>query len=286
MNIGIIGGSGLYDIDGLEAIKEHSIQTPYGDPSAKILEGKIKAQKVFFLARHGKGHKLLPHELNHKANIWAMKSLGVEAILSFSAVGSLKEEIKPRDIVLVDQYIDHTKRSDQSFFGSGAVAHVSLANPSCLKLAEQIHQATSGLLGQDQIVHNSGTYINIQGPQFSTKAESKLFRQWEVDVIGMTNFCEAKLAREAEICYLTVAMVTDYDCWHPDHEAVTVDQVIQNLLANAAFAKELIQKSTPTLSTNSECNCQTSLAKGLLTPIDAIPKEKKEELEPILRKYL
>ncbi|MCM8537226.1 MAG: S-methyl-5'-thioadenosine phosphorylase [Lentisphaeraceae bacterium] len=286
MNIGIIGGSGLYDIDGLEAIKEHSLQTPYGDPSANILEGKIKDQKIFFLTRHGKGHKLLPHELNHKANIWAMKSLGVEAILSFSAVGSLKEEIKPCDIVLVDQYIDHTKRTDQSFFGNGAVAHVSLATPSCQKLSSQILDAASDILAQNQTVHASGTYINIQGPQFSTKAESKLFRQWDIDVIGMTNFSEAKLAREAEICYLTIAMVTDYDCWHPDHDAVTVDQVIQNLLKNAAFAKELILKSTPNLAINSECNCQTSLAKGLLTPIDAIPKEKKEELEPILRKYL
>ncbi|MCM8533033.1 MAG: S-methyl-5'-thioadenosine phosphorylase [Lentisphaeraceae bacterium] len=286
MNIGIIGGSGLYDIDGLETISQHSIKTPYGSPSADILEGRIGNQKIFFLARHGKGHKFLPHELNHKANIWALKSLGVEAILSFSAVGSLKEEIKPRDIVLVDQYIDHTKRNDQSFFGGGAVAHISLANPSCLELSKQIHNATNGFLGKDQKIHNSGTYINIQGPQFSTKAESKLFRQWDIDVIGMTNFSEAKLAREAEICYLTVAMVTDYDCWHPDHDAVTVDQVIQNLLANAAFAKELILESTPNLAINSECNCQTSLAKGLLTPINAIPKEKKEELEPILRKYL
>ncbi|MCH2204555.1 MAG: S-methyl-5'-thioadenosine phosphorylase [Lentisphaerales bacterium] len=285
MSIAILGGSGLYDIQGLETVQSHDIQTPYGSPSGSIQEGKLSGRTVFFLARHGAGHKLLPHEVNHQANIWALKSLGVQSILSFSAVGSLKEEIHPCDFVIVDQYVDHTKRPAQSFFGKGAVAHVSLAEPTCKHLADQLYTNISELKKKSQTIHPTATYINIEGPQFSTKAESNLYRSWGMDVIGMTNFCEARLAREAEICYSTIAMVTDYDCWHPDHDAVTVDQVITNLHKNADFAKEIIQNSISKLSTECPYGCQNALKQGLLTPTTAIPESTKKDLEPIIRKY-
>jgi 5'-methylthioadenosine phosphorylase len=286
MSIAIIGGSGLYDLDGLSKIQEHAIDTPYGCPSSAIIQGKLFEKDIFFLARHGKSHHLLPHELNHKANIWALKNLGVENIISFSAVGSLKENFHPCDFVLVDQYIDHTKRTEHTFFGNGAVAHISLAEPACEHLLQQVKESAIKIKKAPQQIHPAATYINIEGPQFSTRAESKLYRQWGMDVIGMTNFHEARLAREAEICYLTVAMVTDYDCWHQEHDAVTVEQVINNLKTNAVFAKSILEEIIPTLDTECTHGCRTSLQKGLLTPISAIPAKTKKILEPLIRKYL
>lgn len=285
MSIAILGGSGLYDIEGLERVGLHNIETPFGSPSDSIQEGKLGDKTVYFLARHGAGHKLLPHELNHKANIWALKSLGVKTILSFSAVGSLKEDIHPCDFVLVDQYVDHTKRPSQTFFGEGAVAHVSLADPSCKNLADQLLKKINELKAETQTIHPTATYINIEGPQFSTRAESELYRSWGMDVIGMTNFCEARLAREAEICYLTIAMVTDYDCWHPDHNAVTVEQVIANLHKNADFAKKIIQNSIANLNTECSSCCQNALKHGLLTPISAMSESTKKNLEPLIRRF-
>lgn len=285
MSVAIIGGSGLYNIEGIEVIKYHNLETPFGPPSGPILEGKLEKEKVFFLARHGEGHKYLPHEVNLKANIWVLKDLGVKAILSFSAVGSLKEEIHPRDFVMVNQYVDHTKKPAQTFFGDGAVAHISLADPCCQHLSDQVYNKAK-VIDKDKTVHKTATYINIEGPQFSTKAESNLYRQWGMDVIGMTNFNEARLAREAEICYLTIAMVTDFDCWHPDHDAVTVDQVIDNLNKNADFAKQIILKTIPELDINCPHGCQSALKSGLLTPVNHIPEKTRKKLEPIIRKYM
>jgi 5'-methylthioadenosine phosphorylase len=285
MSIAIIGGSGLYNIEGLKGQQSHNIETPYGNTSNPIIESKLADKTVFFLARHGDGHKYLPHEVNHKANIWALKKLGAKAILSFSAVGSLREEIHPRDFVLVNQYVDHTKKPAQTFFGDGAVAHISLAEPCCQYLTKQLISKAAEIKSEEQTIHQKATYINIEGPQFSTKAESKLYRQWEMDVIGMTNFNEARLAREAEICYLTIAMVTDYDCWHPDHDAVTVEQVITNLHKNADFARQMIQQIIPDLDTNCSLGCQTSLKFGLMTPPKAMPEQTRKNLEPLIRKY-
>ena len=274
MPIGIIGGSGLYDIEGLQVREERKIETPFGEASGKFIIAELEGRELVFLARHGAGHKLMPHELNHKANIWAMKKLGVESIISLSAVGSLKEEIKPLDFVLVDQYVDNTRRENQTFFGNGAVAHVSLADPVCGDLRSQITSCAQDLFVDEGIqIHSQGTYLNMQGPAFSTRAESNLYRSWGMDVVGMTNFCEARLAREAEICYATVAMVTDYDCWHDVHEAVTVEQVIDNLMKNAARAKQLIKNLIPKLDLSCEQGCRHALKSGLLTPFKFIPEE-------------
>lgn len=284
MNIGVIGGSGLYDIEGLQQIEEKQIDTPYGSPSDSIKVSKAGKNTVYFMARHGQGHRLLPHELNYHANIWAMKKLGVETIISLSAVGSLHERYKPQDYVLVDQYVDNTRKQGHSFFGEGAVAHVSLAEPTCLSLSKKIFNCAQKLLKEIEI-HPSGTYLNMEGPAFSTKAESKMYRQLEMDVIGMTNFLEAKLAREAEICYQTVAMVTDYDCWHPNHAAVTVEKVIENLGENSARAKKLLKEILPELSYECSTNCRQALKSGLMTPLPLIPKNTAKKLQPILEKY-
>ena len=286
MPIGIIGGSGLYDIEGLQVREERKIETPFGEASGKFIIAELEGRELVFLARHGAGHKLMPHELNHKANIWAMKKLGVESIISLSAVGSLKEEIKPLDFVLVDQYVDNTRRENQTFFGNGAVAHVSLADPVCGDLRSQITSCAQDLFVDEGIqIHSQGTYLNMQGPAFSTRAESNLYRSWGMDVVGMTNFCEARLAREAEICYATVAMVTDYDCWHDVHEAVTVEQVIDNLMKNAARAKQLIKNLIPKLDLSCEQGCRHALKSGLLTPFKFIPEETAAALEPLIGKY-
>lgn len=284
MNIGVIGGSGLYDIEGLELIEALQVDTPYGLPSDKIKVSKAGENKVYFMARHGQGHRLLPHELNYHANIWAMKKLGVEAIISLSAVGSLNERFKPLDFVLIDQYVDNTKKQGHSFFGDGAVAHISLADPTCTAISKKIFDCANKLF-QDIEIHPAGTYLNMEGPAFSTKAESKMYRQLGMDIIGMTNFQEAKLAREAEICYVTVAMVTDYDCWHPTHKAVTVEKVIENLSRNSSKAKKLLKELLPEFSYECTTNCQHSLQSGLMTPLDAIPDETGKRLEPILKKY-
>ncbi len=235
--IGIIGGSGLYSMPGFEAQEEHKLETPWGDPSEVYVVGKLAGKQVAFLARHGRGHRIMPSELNFRANIWGFKQLGVERIISLSAVGSLKEEHKPLDFVIPDQFFDRTRGRISTFFGDGLVAHISFAHPICPQLAEVVHRACvqSGVAAK-----KGGVYLCMEGPAFSTYAESNIYRSWGMDVIGMTNLQEAKLAREAEICYVTIAMVTDYDCWHEEHEAVTVADILSNLNQNAANASKVV----------------------------------------------
>ena len=284
--IGIIGGSGLYSMPGLTEIHEETIETPYGPPSDGFILGTLEGRKVAFLARHGRGHKLLPSELNFRANIYAMKKLGVERILSVSAVGSLKEEHKPTDFVIPDQFIDRTFLRTSTFFGYGVVGHVAFGDPVCPTVAAAAAQActTTGVVGK-----SGGTYVCIEGPQFSTKAESNLYRSWGADIVGMTNLQEAKLAREAEICYATVAMVTDYDCWHPDHDSVTVDQIVAVLHQNAANAAKVVRAAVAALPPSSEprtCACASAAKFAILTQRDAIPAEAKERLKLLFGKYL
>ncbi|MCJ8329734.1 MAG: S-methyl-5'-thioadenosine phosphorylase [Lentisphaeria bacterium] len=292
MKVAIIGGSGLYEIDGLEEISEETCSTPFGQPSDSIITGKIGGTEVLFLARHARGHKILPGELNHKANIYALKELGAEIIISISAVGSFKDELKPGDIVLVDQFVDRTKRGlDHTFFGEGITGHISFAQPTCLNLKAIIYQAAQTVLtvsnANNVSLHDGGTYINMEGPAFSTRAESQLYKSWGMDVIGMTNLAEAKLAREAEICYQTVAMVTDYDCWHPNHEAVTVEMVIQTLMQNASLAKDLIIETIKCLENQNSCTvCPTALQVAIVTSADIVPDEIKNKLKPIIGKYI
>jgi 5'-methylthioadenosine phosphorylase len=284
--IGIIGGSGLYAMPGLTEIHEEKIVTPFGDPSDSFVLGKLDGRKVAFLARHGRGHKLLPSELNFRANIYAMKVLGVERILSVSAVGSLKEEHKPTDFVLPDQFIDRTFLRTSTFFGNGVVGHVAFGDPVCAIVADAAEKACAqvGVVGK-----KGGTYVCIEGPQFSTKAESNLYRSWGADVVGMTNLQEAKLAREAEICYATVAMVTDYDCWHPDHDSVTVDQIVAVLHQNAENAAKVVRAAVAALPAASEgrhCGCASAAKYAILTQREAIPAEAKERLKLLFGKYL
>jgi 5'-methylthioadenosine phosphorylase len=281
--IGIIGGSGLYDMAELTDREEKVVATPFGDPSGPYVVGTLRGKRVAFLARHGVGHRLLPSELNFRANIYGFKVLGVERILSASAVGSLKQEYKPLDIVVPDQFFDRTKGRISTFFGRGIVAHVSFAHPLCADLsrvaAESAHAAGAK-------VHHGGTYVNMEGPQFSTLAESKLYRSWGMDVIGMTNLQEAKLAREAEICYATLALVTDYDCWHPDHDSVTVDMIIANLVQNAVTAQKTIAEAVSRLNAVRTCACKDALATAIITRPEHIPEQTKKELAPIVGKYL
>jgi 5'-methylthioadenosine phosphorylase len=282
--IGIIGGSGLYSMPGLTDIREETLTTPFGDPSDNFVLGNLEGRKVAFLARHGRGHKLLPSELNFRANIHAMKQLGVERIISVSAVGSLKEEHEPTDFVIPDQFIDRTYLRKSTFFGDGIVGHVSFGDPVCAVVAAAAAEAcaASGVVGK-----SGGTYICMEGPQFSTKAESNLYRSWGADVVGMTNLQEAKLAREAEICYATIAMVTDYDCWHPNHDSVTVDQIVAVLHQNAANAAKVVRATVAALGTASRtCHCATALKYAILTQRSAIPAAAKERLHLLLGKYL
>ena len=283
VQIGIIGGSGLYDMADVTDRKEIKLTTPFGDPSSPYLLGTLRGKRVAFLARHGAGHRLLPSELNFRANIFGMKMLGVEYILSASAVGSLKEEYKPLDIVIPDQFIDRTKGRISTFFGKGLAAHVGFAHPFC-KILSRLVSAS----GQDSgaVVHTGGTYVCMEGPQFSTLAESRLYRSWGADIIGMTNLQEAKLAREAEICYSTIALVTDYDCWHPDHDAVTVDVVVATLLQNAKTAEHLIAEAVETLPADRPCACGRALQSAIITRPEAIPAAVKQALAPIVGKYL
>ncbi len=284
--IGIIGGSGLYELDGLVEREWLTVETPYGAPSDQLLRGRIDGQQVVFLPRHGRGHKLAPSELPFRANIYAMKQLGVTEILSLSACGSLREELPPGMFVVVDQFVDRTFARSKSFFGSGLVAHVSMAHPVCGRLGQGLEAALAEL----QVPHRrGGTYLVMEGPQFSTLAESKLYRQWGCDVIGMTNMPEAKLAREAELCYATVAMVTDFDCWHPDHDAVTVDQVVKTLLGNADRARALVRAMAPKLGERAEpCSqgCHTALDAALITSPAARDPKRVEELGPIVARVL
>jgi 5'-methylthioadenosine phosphorylase len=277
--IGIIGGSGLYSMPGLTDIHEESVETPYGAPSDSFILGALEGRKVAFLARHGRGHMLLPSELNFRANIYAMKKLGVERILSVSAVGSLKEEHKPTDFVIPDQFIDRTFLRTSTFFGDGVVGHVAFGDPVCPIVAAAAVQACAGTGVVGKL---GGTYVCMEGPQFSTKAESNLYRSWGADIVGMTNLQEAKLAREAEICYATVAMVTDYDCWHPDHDSVTVDQIVAVLHQNAENAARVVRAAVAALPLSSEartCACATAAQYAILTQRDAIPAAAKERLK-------
>ena len=283
VHIGIIGGSGLYDMAEVTDRQEVTVATPFGDPSGPYVIGTLRGKRVAFLARHGAGHRLSPSELNFRANIFGMKRLGVEYLLSASAVGSLKHEYKPLDIVIPDQFIDRTRGRVSTFFGRGLVAHVGFAHPFCRILSGLAHDSGKTI---GATIHKGGTYVCMEGPQFSTLAESHLYRSWGADIIGMTNLQEAKLAREAEICYTTVALVTDFDCWHPEHDAVTVDMVIANLLENARTAQQLIAEAVDRLPFERTCECANALKYALITRPDAVPDAVKAELAPIVGKYL
>jgi 5'-methylthioadenosine phosphorylase len=283
ITIGIIGGSGLYDMAELTDREERTVQTPFGDPSGPYLIGTLRGKRVAFLARHGAGHKLMPTELNYRANVFGMKRLGVEYILSASAVGSLQERYVPQHLVIPDQFFDRTKGRVSTFFGNGLVAHVAFAHPVCGPLGEVAYEACRKV---GATVHRGGTYVCMEGPQFSTLAESKLYRSWGMDIIGMTNLQEAKLAREAEICYATIALVTDYDCWHPDHDSVTVDMIIQNLVANAKTAQAVIADAVSRLPYNRTCECANALQHAILTRPEAVPDRVKRDLAPIIGRYM
>jgi 5'-methylthioadenosine phosphorylase len=292
MKLGVIGGSGLYDIEGLAGVRTRTLTTPFGAPSDAFVCGRIGPCAVYFLPRHGKGHRLLPSEINHKANIYAFKKLGVERIVSISAVGSLREDLRPRDIVLPDQYYDRTKAGlAHTFFGQGVVAHISFGEPTCPEMRAWIAKILTGILAatpeyRDLRLNNGGTYINMEGPAFSTRAESNVYRRLGFDVIGMTSLAEAKLCREAEICYQPIAMVTDYDCWHASEEEVSVELIIANLLANAALAKKAIRELAIHLPARRQCACGSALKNAVITAPAAIPPETRKRLELLLEKYL
>ena len=281
--IGVIGGSGLYAMPGLTSVHEELVTTPFGDPSDAFILGELEGRNVAFLARHGRGHRILPSELNFRANIFAMKTLGVERILSVSAVGSLKEEHKPTDFVIPDQFIDRTYARVSTFFGDGIVAHVGFGDPVCATVASVFKRACDavGVVGK-----SSGTYVCMEGPQFSTRAESNLYRSWGADVIGMTNLQEAKLAREAEICYATMAMVTDYDCWREGHDDVTVDQVVAVLHQNADNATKVVRSAITAMPRQKSCACGDALKYAILTDRKAIPAATRQKLGVLLDKYL
>jgi len=281
--IGIIGGSGLYHMPGFSDVHEVKQSTPFGDPSDAYVLGNLEGRKVAFLARHARGHRLLPSELNFRANIYGFKQLGVERIISVSAVGSLKEEHKPLEFVIPDQFFDRTRHRVDTFFGDGVAAHVSFGDPVCGEIANLVADActNAGVVGK-----LGGTYLCMEGPQFSTKAESNVYRKLGMDVIGMTNLQEAKLAREAEICYVTIAMVTDYDCWHPHHDSVTVDQVVSVLLKNAEHACQVVKHAVAAMPKTRSCKCGSALANAIITDRDKIPAATKEKLKLILGKYL
>jgi 5'-methylthioadenosine phosphorylase len=281
--IGIIGGSGLYAMPGLTGVREHVVETPFGDPSDAFILGELDGRRVAFLARHGRGHRILPSELNFRANIYALKSLGVERILSVSAVGSLKEEHKPTDFVIPDQFIDRTFARVGTFFGQGVVAHVGFGDPVCATVCSAIQQACAqvGVVGK-----RGGTYVCMEGPQFSTRAESNLYRSWGADVIGMTNLQEAKLAREAEICYATMAMVTDYDCWRAGHDDVTVEQVVAVIHQNADNAAKVVRAAVACMPRERGCACASALKYAVMTDRAALPQETRERLGLLLEKYL
>jgi 5'-methylthioadenosine phosphorylase len=292
MKIGVIGGSGLYEMDGLSNVKPRAIATPFGPPSDEYVGGEMGGHEVFFLPRHGRGHRLLPSEINHRANIFGFKTLGVERIISISAVGSLREELRPRDIVLPDQYFDRTKKSaEHTFFGQGIVAHAPFGEPACPDLRRQAAAACRQTIlrqKQDGVirVHAGGTYVSMEGPAFSTKAESLFYRKMGFDVIGMTSLGEAKLCREAGICYQLLAMVTDFDCWHESEQPVTVEIIITNLTANSTLAKEVVRELVGQLSARPQCGCAGAMSSAVLTAPAAMPAERKKMLEPLLRKYV
>jgi 5'-methylthioadenosine phosphorylase len=282
-SIGIIGGSGLYSMPGFTAQEEIAIKTPFGDPSDALILGQLADKPVAFLARHGRGHRLSPSELNFRANIYAMKSLGVERIISLSAVGSLKEEHAPLDFVIPDQFFDRTRGRISTFFSGGVVAHISFADPVCAQLTKFVHES-AGAIGINSKL--GGTYLCMEGPAFSTRAESNVYRSWGMDVIGMTNLQEAKLAREAEICYVTIAMVTDYDCWHPGHDAVSVEQIMTYFHQNVENAQKLVHRLVAEMPVERTCKCGHALRHAILTDRKVIPAEAKERLGLLIGKYI
>ncbi|MFQ5739604.1 MAG: S-methyl-5'-thioadenosine phosphorylase [Acidobacteriota bacterium] len=282
-DVGIIGGSGLYEMVGLKGRSEVELKTPFGAPSDAFVVGEWEACRVAFLSRHGRGHRLLPTELNYRANIWGFKKLGVRRILSASAVGSLQLEHKPMDFVLPDQFIDRTRQRASTFFGGGVVAHISFAQPVCSTLRAQVEAAAAPIHFS---LKNGGTYVCMEGPAFSTQAESHLYRSWGADLIGMTNLQEAKLAREAEICYVTIAMVTDYDCWHEEEEPVTVEMLLGYLQKNSSNARRLIRSVLSQLPPTFDCSCQHALENAIITDPGAIPEETRDKLDLIIGKYV
>ncbi|PWT92325.1 MAG: S-methyl-5'-thioadenosine phosphorylase [Acidobacteria bacterium] len=283
VSIGVIGGSGLYQMNELTEVEELKLSTPFGDPSDSYIVGNLEGKPIAFLARHGRGHRVLPSEINYRANIHGFKQLGVQWLISVSAVGSMKENIKPLDIVIPDQFYDNTKRRISSFFGNGVVGHIGFAHPVCSYLAPLLERCSkeTGIT-----THMGGTYICIEGPQFSTKGESRIYRQWGVDVIGMTNMPEAKLAREAEICYATMALVTDYDCWHEEEEIVTIEAVIANLMKNVDHARRILRNAIRNLPLPRNCECATAMANGVITHKEFVPAATLESMKLIVGKYI
>ena len=280
-SVGVIGGSGLYSMEGLQSVREFRVRTPYGLPSNAIIVGTIDGTRVAFLSRHGRGHRLNPTEINYRANIYALKSLGVSRVISVSAVGSMKESIKPGDVVVPDQFVDLTKRRASTFFEGGMVAHVAFGDPVCRGLADTLVSTATGF---NAAIHRGGTYLCMEGPQFSTKGESRLYRQWGVDVIGMTNMPEAKLAREAELCYATMALVTDYDCWHETEEAVTVEAILATLHRNVELAKQILRAMIPSLDEAGDCLCQHALDNAIVTAQKGLPAVVKKKLALLTRR--
>jgi 5'-methylthioadenosine phosphorylase len=281
--IGVVGGSGLYAMSGLSNAREITVKTPFGDPSDKIVLGNFEGKRVAFLARHGRGHRILPTELNFRANIYAMKLLGVQRIISVSAVGSLQENLRPGEFLVPDQFFDSTKGRASTFFGNGLVAHVAFDKPTCGQLSTVLADACVSVAVP---VHRKGTYINMEGPQFSTLAEAHFHRAMKFDVVGMTNATEAKLARESEICYATIAMITDYDCWHPEHESVTASQIIATLNQNATNAQNVVREAIKTMPAERKCKCGSALAHSLITDFKLVPAKTKKNLAAIIGKYL
>jgi 5'-methylthioadenosine phosphorylase len=281
--IGVFGGSGLYDIQGLESVREIELATPFGAPSDAYVTGVLGGVRMVFLPRHGRGHRIQPTDINFRANVWGMKKLGVSRIVSISAVGSMREDIAPGDFVVVDQFFDRTRHRVDTFFGDGIVAHVLFADPVCEEVRRALLESGKKL---GLRMHDGGTYLNMEGPQFSTRAESRIYRTWGVDVIGMTNLQEARLAREAEICYATVAMATDYDCWHESHEDVTVEAILAVMARNVGNARKLVAATTPQIAKSRGCACGKALSTAILTSPDRIPPATRERLELLIGKYV
>jgi 5'-methylthioadenosine phosphorylase len=280
--IGVVGGSGLYELPGLTEVRWRRVRTPFGEPSDDYCVGRLGDRPVIFLPRHGRGHRLLPSELNFRANVWGLKALGAEWVVSVSAVGSMREAIHPLDLVIPDQFFDHTRRRVPTFFGDGIAAHVGMATPVCAEVADALEKAARQT---GAAVHRGGTYICIEGPQFSTEGESRVYRSWGMDIIGMTNMPEAKLAREAELCYATLALVTDYDVWHDTHASVSVQAVVQNLLHNVATAKDVIQRVVPMLPAARGCACASLLKNAVITDPSAFPSATRRRLDLLIGKY-
>ncbi|MBN1871317.1 MAG: S-methyl-5'-thioadenosine phosphorylase [Candidatus Omnitrophica bacterium] len=283
VRVGIIGGSGVYDIEGLKDRRFEKVSTPFGYPSDEYVIGDLEGKEVVFLPRHGRGHRILPSEINFRANIFGMKKLGVERLISVCAVGSLKEELRPLDVMIPDQFVDRTNQGrPTTFFGDGIVGHIAFGNPVCDELCDILYESSKSVKAT---VHKGGTYLNMEGPAFSTRAESNLYRSWGMDVIGMTNMAEARLAREAEICFSTLAMVTDYDCWHLS-EDVTVEIIVQNLMKNTEMSKKILRNAVKMIPQNRSCACASGLKDAIITNREAIPEETKKRLDIIIGKYL